>query len=325
MTLPPRRMAIAVAVVCNEHGEVLISRRRQGDHQGGLWEFPGGKIEFSEGVHEALCRELKEEIDITIESARPLIQVPHDYTDRRVLLDVWLVTRWTGIPKGREGQRIAWAPMDSLSRYAFLPADIPIIMAISLPDTYLITPEPGPDMDDFLRALNECLDRGIRLVQLRIKRSNGAPLEQLAREALEICNAKGAKCILNADFALAKRIGMDGAHLNSRRLLATKTIHQSRNDHFHRPGFLIGASCHNRDELQHACRIGADFATLSPLKPTSTHPGAKLLTWDRFAELARASTIPVYALGGMSRQDLETAWKHGAQGIAGIRALWLDG
>nr|VFK66826.1 MAG: 8-oxo-dGTPase [Candidatus Kentron sp. UNK]VFK72281.1 MAG: 8-oxo-dGTPase [Candidatus Kentron sp. UNK] len=316
-------MQIAVAVLYNERGEVLISRRRDGVHQGRLWEFPGGKVEPREGVREALSRELREEIGITVRSARALIQVPHDYIDRRVLLDVWLVTHWSGIPKGMEGQRIAWVSPGSLARHAFPAADIPIIDAISLPDTYLITPEPDANVADFLAALERCLARGIRLVQLRAKHLDAAAHEALAREALSICNAKGAKCILNADPDFARRIGMHGAHLNSQRLLHMKTI-RPRNHHPHHDGFLIGASCHHRHELEHACRIGADFATLSPMKPTKTHPGAKLLPWDRFAALARASTIPVYALGGMSKEDLEMAWENGAQGIAAIRALWFD-
>nr|VFK41909.1 MAG: 8-oxo-dGTP diphosphatase [Candidatus Kentron sp. TC] len=317
------RIRIAVAVLYNERGEVLISRRHDSAHQGGLWEFPGGRVESHEGVFEALSRELMEELDITVQSARALMQVTHDYADRRVLLDVWLVIRWTGIPRGMEGQRIVWVSPQSLTRYTFPMADIPIIMAIHLPDTYLISPEPDSNAEDFFDALDRCLDRGIRLVQLRAKRLDDAAYEELARKALSICNAKGAKCILNADPVFAKRIGMHGVHLNSQRLLDIKTI-RIRNDHFHYDGFLIGASCHNRKELEHACHIGADFATLSPVKPTETHPQAKLLTWDRFAELARVSTIPVYALGGMSKKDLETAWEKGAQGIAAIRALWFD-
>nr|VFK21396.1 MAG: 8-oxo-dGTPase [Candidatus Kentron sp. LFY] len=319
---------VAVAVLCNNRGEVLISKRHDGAHQGGLWEFPGGKVEPHEGVTEALSRELREELDITVQSARALIQVPHDYIDRRVLLDVWLVTHWTGIPRGMEGQEIAWVSPQSLTGYALPEADIPIVTAIQLPDTYLITPDPVPDfdMDGFLHALDESLSRGIRFVQLRAKQLDDMAYERLAKRALAICKARGAKCTLNADPGLARRIGMHGVHLDSQRLLAMKTIHhRSRNHHRHHDGFLVGASCHNRNELEHACRIGADFATLSPIRPTRTHPRAKLLTWGRFSELTRISTIPVYALGGLSKGDSETAWRHGAQGIAAIRALWFHG
>ena len=317
------RIHVAVAVLRNQRGEVLISRRHKDAHQGGLWEFPGGKVENGEGIREALSRELREELHITVQSARALIQVPHDYPERKVLLDVWLVTHWTGIPKGMEGQEIAWVSLGSLSNYAFPAADRPIITAISLPDSYLITPEPGPDEDDFLRILDRALWNGIRLVQLRAKKLDIPAYERLARKVLARCNAKGARCILNADPLLAKRIGMHGAHLNSRLLLSIENLpNRPGNGSPHHDDFLIGASCHNLRELQHACRIGADFATLSPVKSTKTHPGATVLTWKEFHELTRVSTIPVYALGGMSKEDLPTAWKHGAQGIAAIRALW---
>nr|VFJ65184.1 MAG: 8-oxo-dGTPase [Candidatus Kentron sp. FW] len=319
------RMHVAVAVLRNERGEVLISRRHGSAHQGGLWEFPGGKVEAHEGIYEALCRESKEELGITVESARALVQVSHDYTDRQVLLDVWLITRWSGTTQGMEEQKIAWVSPESLWDYRFPAADIPIIKAICLPDTYLITPEPDQDPGDFLDTLDRCLADGVRLVQLRAKQLDDVAYEKLAKEVLARCNAKGAKCILNATPLFAKRIGMHGAHLSSHRLLDIENIRDLfRKDNLSRDGFLIGASCHSQVELQHASHIGADFATLSPLKPTQTHPHAKLLTWDRFAELTQASTIPVYALGGMSKKDLEAAWKHGAQGIAAIRSLWMD-
>nr|VFJ43096.1 MAG: 8-oxo-dGTP diphosphatase [Candidatus Kentron sp. FM]VFK07334.1 MAG: 8-oxo-dGTP diphosphatase [Candidatus Kentron sp. FM] len=318
------RIPVAVAVLANARGEVLISQRHPASHQGGLWEFPGGKIEPREGNYRALCRELKEEIDITVSSARPLIRIPHDYTDRGVSLDVWLVTRWWGTPKGREGQAIAWVAPKDLRAYSFPAADIPIITAIRLPDTYLITPEPDwDDVDSFLDTLDRCLSRGVRLVQLRIKqpptgKAYRMGYRQLAARVLARCHARGARCLLNAEPSLAREMGMHGVHLTSRRLLGEDAIPaRSSND-----DFLIGASCHNKNELEHACRIGVDFAVLAPVKATKTHPEATPLTWERFAALTRSATIPVYALGGLSLGDRETAWERGAQGIAAIRALW---
>ena len=87
---------------------------------------------------------------------------------------------------------------------------------------------------------------------------------------------------------------------------------------FHR----LAASCHNAADLQQAQRIGADFAVLSPVLPTQSHPEATLLGWQSFAEQVAAATIPVYALGGMTMNQLPQAWQSGAQGIAGIRGLW---
>nr|VFJ43770.1 MAG: 8-oxo-dGTPase [Candidatus Kentron sp. DK] len=319
-------LPVAVGIVCNGRGEVLITRRRRDSHQGGLWEFPGGKQERGESGYGALCRELKEEVDITVASARPLIRVPHDYGGHRVLLDTWWVTRWSGTPQGRESQPMAWVAPASLGEYAFPAADIPIIRAIDLPDQYLITPEPdweGPD--GFLTILDGCLSRGIRLVQLRVKEQNAnrlTPEEYRAflGRVVAHCNARGARCLLNGEPALAREVGMHGVHLTSRRLLAER----ERASELSGDGFLVGASCHDRGELEHACRIGVDFAVLAPVQATKTHPGATPLTWAVFSEWVNPATIPVYALGGLSPKDRETAWENGGQGIAAIRGLWLS-
>nr|VFK02718.1 MAG: 8-oxo-dGTP diphosphatase [Candidatus Kentron sp. H]VFK02803.1 MAG: 8-oxo-dGTP diphosphatase [Candidatus Kentron sp. H]VFK05449.1 MAG: 8-oxo-dGTP diphosphatase [Candidatus Kentron sp. H] len=349
---PPSALPIAVAVLSNPQGEVLISRRRPDAHQGGLWEFPGGKVEPGEGVYAALCRELQEEIGITVESARPLIRVPHDYGERRVLLDVWRVTRWSGAPQGREGQAIAWVPpsLEALRAYPFPGANLPIITAAHLPETYLITPEPDwGDTDRFLGALETALARGIRLVQFRARPPDAdgpgsGAYRRLAEAVLALCRDRGARCLLNGEPALARAMGMDGVHLTRRRLLSADaaTLRRAVETPFHnRQGltdaqahgrrtspraahFLMGASCHDRAELQRASRLGVHFAVLAPVKATKTHPGAEPLGWGRFAELTQESTLPVYALGGVSPGEMETAWRQGGQGIAAIRALWPE-
>jgi len=85
---------------------------------------------------------------------------------------------------------------------------------------------------------------------------------------------------------------------------------------------LVAASCHNRDELFHASVLGLDFAVLSPVQKTRSHPDASPLGWERFRDLVEAVDLPVYALGGMRMEDTPLAWEHGAQGIAGIGCLW---
>lgn len=84
----------------------------------------------------------------------------------------------------------------------------------------------------------------------------------------------------------------------------------------------LSASCHNLDELQHAMAIGADFAAVSPVKPTTSHPEAAPIGWDAFHFMAEQSCIPLYALGGMTEDDIETAWAQGGQGVAAIGSLW---
>ena len=101
---------VAVGVIKDYEGNVLISLRHDSAHQGGLWEFPGGKVENGESVEQALKRELKEELDISVQKLDPLIKIKHQYTDLNVLLDVWTVRLFSGVPMGHEGQEVGARP-----------------------------------------------------------------------------------------------------------------------------------------------------------------------------------------------------------------------
>lgn len=130
---------VVAAALQDAQGRVLIARRPLGVHQGGLWEFPGGKLEPGEMPLRGLARELEEELGIRVLASRPLIRVHHDYGDRRVLLDVHRVTGFAGEPVGREGQPLAWRHPEDLDPGCFPAADGPIISALRLPPLYFIT------------------------------------------------------------------------------------------------------------------------------------------------------------------------------------------
>ena len=131
---------VAAGVLINEDGQVLIAKRGDKQYQGGLWEFPGGKVELGESVFDALAREFKEEVDIRILSAIPLQQIKHDYGDKQVLLDVWLSRQldvlsnvprvFEGTAQGRENQKIAWVDIQALENYDFPEANKDIIERI---------------------------------------------------------------------------------------------------------------------------------------------------------------------------------------------------
>jgi 8-oxo-dGTP diphosphatase len=129
---------VAVGVIRGADGRILLSRRRDEAHQGGLWEFPGGKVESGETVQDALARELGEELGILVRRSEPLIEVRHDYGDKQVLLDVWWVTAFSGTPTGREGQPLSWVAPAALSEQAFPAANLPIVQA-------LLAAEPGAE------------------------------------------------------------------------------------------------------------------------------------------------------------------------------------
>lgn len=118
---------VAVGVILNGDGAVFISRRHAHLHQGGKWEFPGGKVEAGETVLAALQRELQEECNIAVEQALPLTVIEHDYGDKRVRLDVWQVTSFSGEVKQREGQEWCWVAKHELDAYPFPAANQAII------------------------------------------------------------------------------------------------------------------------------------------------------------------------------------------------------
>ena len=97
-------VTVAVGILIDDAGRVLVTRRAPEAHQGGLWEFPGGKVEDSENILAALARELREELGVLVEATEALMELEHDYGDQRVRLDVHRVTRWSGEPRGLEGQ-----------------------------------------------------------------------------------------------------------------------------------------------------------------------------------------------------------------------------
>lgn len=127
-----KRVHVAVGVIVDRQQQILISRRHDDAHQGGLWEFPGGKVEAGEPVTEALARELKEELGIECPDSgmQALIEIHHDYSDKHVLLDVWWVRDFKGEARGLEGQPLSWVAPDALADHAFPAANAPIIDAV---------------------------------------------------------------------------------------------------------------------------------------------------------------------------------------------------
>ena len=354
-----RRIHVVAGVLFDAAGRVLVAQRPSGAHLGGLWEFPGGKLNPGESREDGLVRELGEELGIRVLAACPLIWVEHRYPGRDIVLDVWSVESYSGEPRGCEGQSVEWRDVRSLDSADFPPADAPVFAALRLPRRYLITPEPGRDWSVFLNRLADRVGRGFDLVQLRAKSLDESALAELGRQAARICRFGGAKLLVNADPELARRCGADGVHLTSRRL--ANMVHPSSaadTDPHVRSGdapgglcsslsrgldafaatardlrevsaaaqgqrlSLVGASCHDARDLERARAAGCDFAVLGPVRATPTHPGAAVLDWNGFEALARGAGLPVFAIGGMGGDDVATVQRRGGQGVAAIRAFW---
>ena len=312
-----KRVHVAAAVIRGEDGRVLIAKRSQDKHQGGLWEFPGGKVEAGEAVQTALARELQEELGICPVAARPLIQVRHDYPDKQVLLDVWEVDAFTGEPHGAEGQPLAWVSARQLDEYSFPEANRPIVAAARLPEHYLITPD-GLEPAELLAGIRTALAQGIRLIQLRAPAMFDAQYRDLAVDIQGLCAGK-AQLMLKGPLEWLGDFPAAGWHLTAEQL--RKYVAKGRPFPAER---WLAASCHDAEELELATRMGVDFVTLSPLQATATHPDAQPLGWKRAGELLQGFNQPCYLLGGVGPQHTVQAWQAGAQGVAGIRAFWPE-
>ena len=147
--LPPehggrRSIHVVAGAVTDAAGRVLIAQRPPGKHLAGGWEFPGGKLEPGETRTAGLARELHEELGIVIRDPRPLLRVSHRYPFGDVLIDMWVVTRYTGEPRGLDGQALRWCTQDELEQATaeLLPADGPIVRALRLPERLIEESRP---------------------------------------------------------------------------------------------------------------------------------------------------------------------------------------
>ncbi len=309
----PEFLHVAVGVLRDKSGRVLIALRHDTAYQGGLWEFPGGKVEAGESVEQALFRELKEELNISVQKVAPLIRVRHQYSDLKVHLDVWTILDFSGEVMGSEGQRIQWVFPDQLTGYSFPEANNPIVSAVRLADEYAIL--NSTEEDDLAEQLNIILDRGVKLIQARIKLLPEDAVTHFFEWAMPLCQEKGVQLLVNSAVNGAKKVNADGIHLTGVDLLALKTKPENY--------AWVAASCHNLIELQHAESIGVDFVVLAPVLSTKTHPCTKPLGWAKFQQLTEMTNLPVFALGGLKKTDKVDAKMAGAQGIAGI-SVFLD-
>lgn len=308
---------VVAGVITDARDRILLARRTEGRDLAGLWEFPGGKVDPGETPEQALVRELREELGIDVRVGEPVIAVPQQYPHKRLRLDVRRIATWSGMVKGLDGQALAWVPPHKLASYAMPDADRPVVAALRDPEHYLITPEPGDDDSRWLSTLRGAIDAGVRCVQLRGHAVAAAHPERwlrLATTAVTYARESGVQMLVNSDIALAASLGV-GVHLRASQLhgLSARPL---------RSASQVFASCHSIDDLRRAQALGCDAAVLGPVLETPSHPGEPGIGWDAFAAMREQVALPIYAIGGMTRRDVESARNHGAQGVASIRDLW---
>lgn len=125
-----KRLQVAVGILSNSEGEVLVGQRTVKDRYFQQWEFPGGKLEPGESAEQALQRELQEELGILVEIAEPLFQHAHDYPDRHVDLFIYRVLDYSGAPHGRENQALKWLRPEQLEDIDFLEGNREIVRRV---------------------------------------------------------------------------------------------------------------------------------------------------------------------------------------------------
>jgi 8-oxo-dGTP diphosphatase len=306
---------VAVGVIQDSNGRILIARRPQHLHQGGLWEFPGGKVNAGEDVIIALQRELHEELGIDVTQTRPLMTIEHDYGDKRVFLDVHSVTVFSGKASGREGQAVQWVSIDKLNEFDFPAANRGIVNALRLPDRYMITGEFS-DNADCVAKIRRAMQQGVRLVQLRAKHLAEPDYLALAERVMAL-QAENVVVLLNTTAEIFERTDAMGLHLSSQGLMQLQRRPIAANK-------LLSVAVHNDRELARAKQVGADLLLISPVMSTASHPHVPAMGWAGFTKLVAMANVPAYALGGMTLADISIAQEHGGQGIAAIGALWPE-
>jgi 8-oxo-dGTP diphosphatase len=290
---------VAAAVIQRPDGSFLLAQRPAGKVYAGWWEFPGGKVEAGEPAAAALARELHEELGIDVVRAYPWISRRHVYEHATVNLHFFRVTAWKGEPHPKENQDFVWQRLDEPMATPMLPANAPVLASLALPVEYAVTDSARFGLD----AIERRMKAGLKLLQIREPMLDPESRIAFTTRVIELASRYRCKVLTKSHF-----LGADGVHLSASDLLHTRERPQ---------GDLVAASCHTREELDHAMRLGLDFVVLGPVKDK-----APALGWEGFARLARGASIPVYAIGGMTRADLEPAWAAGAHGVAMIRGAW---
>ncbi len=300
---------VAAAVIERPDGSFLLAQRPAGKVYAGSWEFPGGKIEAGESAADALARELREELGIEVLLAYPWVTRVHVYEHATVMLHFFRVVKWSGEPDSREGQAFAWQRLDAPIAEPMLPANGPVLASLALPLEYAITDAQSMGAAEQLARVEARMKDGLRLIQVRDK--DNWERARLIYVVTRMAREYGAKVLVNGGPAV------DGIHFNAEQLMTLRARPKSGPD-----GTLMAASCHTTQELGHAMAIGLDFVVLGPVKATPSHPGAPVLGWDGFRRIAEGASIPVYAIGGLSKADLDDARCAGAHGLAMIRGSW---
>jgi 8-oxo-dGTP diphosphatase len=315
--LPTRRLPlvgrpvvdVAVGVLRASDGRVLLTERKPGKDAAGFWELPGGQIEPGESPAQAAARELLEEVGVRADELVPWRVYEHDFPAKRVRLHWFNVRRWSGDPKGREGQRVAWVDPADPTVGPLLPSNELAFATLALPELVgvaRVNHAPGAP-EELLTRIPSLVADGLRLLIVRALELAPGQRVQLTRRLRQLRRGTGLRVLLSGTALEARQAGACGLHSSAAALAGLIERPPTR---------LWAVSAHNARDLERASALGADFALVSPVLPTAAHPGDQALGWDGLKALVAASGLPVYAQGGLEPGDIEAARAAGALGVA---------
>jgi 8-oxo-dGTP diphosphatase len=302
---------VVAAVIQRPDGAFLLAQRPAGKLYAGYWEFPGGKVEPGEPLREAIARELHEELGIEVRRAHPWITRVFDYPHGTVRLNFFRVVAWDGEPHPREAQEaIAWQRLGGALVSPMLPANGPVLAALALPAEYAVTSCERYGPKRMLELVEARIEGGLELLQVREPGLPAAERRRFTEQVLALAHRHGCKVMTKEPVP-----GAHGLHFTAAGLMR---LHE-------RPvNMLAAASCHTREEVAQATRLDLDFIAAGPVRASASHPDAPALGWEKFSSLVRHAAMPVYAIGGLRRRDLQEAMEAGAHGIAMIGGAWED-
>lgn len=297
---------VACALIWRD-GQILLSKRHHSAHQGGLWEFPGGKFEADEDPKNCLSRELEEELGIIPRDSYFMFQIPWDYGDKSIRLWVYEVFDFDGEPEGLEGQEVSWFMPDAIAQLEFPKANHAIVRAIGLPRIVRIY-DPSITLEPAIWAVEtefRCLlyFRGL---------TPGVELDT----AIEAALTRGHQVILTLDQLSCFRAGC-GVHLRKTDRLSEALSHLETLE----APWPITAGIRDEQDIERQRSWPSDALLISPVRETPSHQGMQALGWDRFSELACTVGVPAFALGGITQDDLQKVTENAGFGVAGIRGF----
>ena len=302
-------VAAAVFLRDGPHGtEFLLAQRPPDKVYAGYWEFPGGKLEAGENFHDALVREIEEELGVTITRAWPWLSRRFTYPHATVRLKFFRVSDWVGDISPIEHTGVVWVGLGEAPAVSpVLPANGPILQALALPHQILpLCPTPS-GFEAGWNAFEHALENGIRHFHVDPRALHRGEAVRFVRGALlRLRNTPDARLLIVDNAALADETGADGLHLSAGHVMT----------HTERPSFpLVSASCHTSDELERAETLELDYVRFGPACAPDCRNGLATLGWAAFERHIAHCSIPVFAQGGLGQAMLETAWQHGAHGI----------